>query len=387
MRKILLIFIFLVAFFILETSKAHAEFEACVYDFDPTPAKAGELKSLTFTGNDNNFQFIPGNTYYALLINESGTGKCAADPLSSNWMDQGCVTKENIARYENGKVIFNKSNESLLELADLEAGQNYTLKLCNSYSSLGGQCVPTCESNNIQIKTEDDKPPPPPPPGKKRGERCEIVFGSDEYNKCNDGNPDTHASAGCAQGLYCDNAFENACIQGTCQPALPPPTICAKRGKTCGGDIRCCYSSDYCAIENGSLPIGTCKIKPRQIPKTPCGTSLTGKEGVNTAGECTEVFSALGIPIKTNPIELIPQILKVILGFAGAIVIILIIRSGYKLMFSQGNPEKVQEAKDELTSAIVGLLFIIFSFVLLQFITNDILNLEILKKGEGIKNP
>lgn len=130
---------------------------------------------------------------------------------------------------------------------------------------------------------------------------------------------------------------------------------------------------------------------PADIPqiqnfvKTPCSDYQKDEKG-NSIG-CNSVFSGLGVFLPTDPLDLVPQILRVILGVAGGIVVILIIRAGYKLMFSQGNPEKVQEAKDELTSAIVGLLFIIFSFVLLQFITNDILNLESLKKGEGIKNP
>lgn len=124
-------------------------------------------------------------------------------------------------------------------------------------------------------------------------------------------------------------------------------------------------------------------------PKTPCGTNLIGKDGEGydaETGQCTKVFSGLGVDIPTDPFDLAPRILSIILGIAGAIVIILIIRAGYKLMFSQGNPEKVQEARDELTSAIVGLLFIIFSFVLLQFIANNILNIDKLIPGEEILN-
>ena len=44
-------------------------------------------------------------------------------------------------------------------------------------------------------------------------------------------------------------------------------------------------------------------------------------------------------------------------------------------MTSQGDPEKVKNARDQLTAAIVGLLFIIFSLALLELITRDILGL------------
>jgi hypothetical protein len=45
------------------------------------------------------------------------------------------------------------------------------------------------------------------------------------------------------------------------------------------------------------------------------------------------------------------------------------------MMTSTGNPEAIQEAKERITSAIVGLLFIIFSLVILQVIGVDILQI------------
>ncbi len=67
--------------------------------------------------------------------------------------------------------------------------------------------------------------------------------------------------------------------------------------------------------------------------------------------------------------------MRVILGLAGGIALLLIIYSGYKLMTSQGNPEAIQGARETLPSAIVGLLFIIFSMVILQVIGAGILGI------------
>ena len=44
-------------------------------------------------------------------------------------------------------------------------------------------------------------------------------------------------------------------------------------------------------------------------------------------------------------------------------------------MTSQGNPEAVKAATEQLTSAIIGLLFIILSFVILEIIGVDILKI------------
>jgi uncharacterized membrane protein YqhA len=63
------------------------------------------------------------------------------------------------------------------------------------------------------------------------------------------------------------------------------------------------------------------------------------------------------------------------LGISGGIALILIIISGYKFMVSQGNPEATKAATEQLTSAIIGLLFIIFSFVILQIVGVNILRI------------
>ena len=44
-------------------------------------------------------------------------------------------------------------------------------------------------------------------------------------------------------------------------------------------------------------------------------------------------------------------------------------------MISQGNPEQVKGAREQLTAAIIGLLFIIFSLVILQVIGFNILRI------------
>jgi cell division protein FtsX len=64
-----------------------------------------------------------------------------------------------------------------------------------------------------------------------------------------------------------------------------------------------------------------------------------------------------------------------LLGLAGGIAVILIIIAGYRLMASQGNPEAVQAAREQIISAIVGLVFVIFSLVILQVIGVDILKI------------
>lgn len=89
---------------------------------------------------------------------------------------------------------------------------------------------------------------------------------------------------------------------------------------------------------------------------------------------CNEVNTAVG-NISTQPYKFVQDLLTIFLSLSGGIALLLIIFSGYKYMTSQGNPEKLQGAKETLTSAIVGLLFIIFAMVILQLIGVDILRI------------
>ncbi len=101
-------------------------------------------------------------------------------------------------------------------------------------------------------------------------------------------------------------------------------------------------------------------------PLQPCQTT-SGKlpENCNTA---------LG-RILTNPGGFIQSMFGILLSVSGMLALYLIIRSGYQLMTSRGNPEAIQAAKERLVSAIVGLLFIIFSLVILSVIGVDLLRI------------
>lgn len=93
-------------------------------------------------------------------------------------------------------------------------------------------------------------------------------------------------------------------------------------------------------------------------------------------GTCKAIDSGLGIQLPTEIGAFVNTILGVVLSISGGIATILIIISGYRLMVSQGNPEKIQAAREELTAAIVGLLFVIFSLVILTVIGFNILGLS-----------
>jgi len=106
-------------------------------------------------------------------------------------------------------------------------------------------------------------------------------------------------------------------------------------------------------------------------PPPPCAEFETNGP---TKGSCKTVNTAIG-PLGTAPQDFIKSIFGLILGLSGGLALLLIIYSGYQMMAAQGKPETLQAARDQLIAAIIGLIFIIFSLVILQIIGVDILKI------------
>jgi len=168
--------------------------------------------------------------------------------------------------------------------------------------------------------------------------------------------------------------------QNTSPTATPTP-----RANECDPDVpTSCPNQSYCEpyTDDSSYYYACTPILSPSIATTPnpavCNKGLDKKGELTNDPDkivrCLEVNTAIG-NISTEPQGFVRFIFGAVLGLAGGIALILIIISGYKLMASQGNPEGTKAALEQLTSAIIGLLFIILSFVILQIIGVDILRI------------
>lgn len=86
-------------------------------------------------------------------------------------------------------------------------------------------------------------------------------------------------------------------------------------------------------------------------------------------------WTALGCIDTGDPQGFITWLLKRAIGVAGGIALLLIIFAGFRIITSAGDPKSLQAGKEMLTSAIIGLLVIIFSIFLLQLIGVQILQI------------
>ena len=97
---------------------------------------------------------------------------------------------------------------------------------------------------------------------------------------------------------------------------------------------------------------------------------------LNSANRFTTVIeTAIGeIPIN-NPQALALFFLRWGMGLAGAIALILMVIASYMVMTSSGIPQKLGAGKELLTAALSGLILLVLSAWLLNFIGVKILNI------------
>lgn len=160
----------------------------------------------------------------------------------------------------------------------------------------------------------------------------------------------------------------NAQINNPCQETNPEswykcPSITTGCIPCSGYTDPGCVYNDYSTCDTACTPSD--------------GSDGGGSEGstINPEGNCENgVNTALGcIPYESS--QLIPKLLTFSIGIAGGIALIIMFIGAFIVMTGGNNPEKVQKGKEIITSAIIGLLFIIFSAAILQIIAGDIIQI------------
>lgn len=88
-----------------------------------------------------------------------------------------------------------------------------------------------------------------------------------------------------------------------------------------------------------------------------------------------QINTAIGCVPFGDQNALVGFILKWALGIGGGIAFLLILVAGFQIMTSRGDPKRLQGGQELMTSAIAGLLLMIFSIFILRLIGVDILNI------------
>ena len=168
---------------------------------------------------------------------------------------------------------------------------------------------------------------------------CGVVgtCGGDSLNNCNTGQL-------CGEDGKCTTDTTGTCLYG-----------CGTSG-TCYPNNGCAADTPYCTRQTGQ--VGKCVANPTVCP---------GSEIPNSQAD--SVYDGPYIDFA----QLIGVIFQIMVPTGIAAGIYFIIRAGYKLKFSEGQPDKKKEGMEELTAAIVGTMFIGLSLTLLRILINTIL--------------
>jgi len=172
----------------------------------------------------------------------------------------------------------------------------------------------------------------------------------------------------------------SSCTEASCQWQSGNPTYVILRG-------------------GGSQPLGWNCINPTGItPDTKCsqvpGGQFTTQEECFQSPQCTVTLTpppwrasplkdcpggkGIDTAIGCIPIEnttFINFILRWAIGVGGGIAFLLIVFAGFQIMTSAGNPERLKAGQELLTSAIAGLILLIFSVFILRIIGVNILGI------------
>lgn len=86
------------------------------------------------------------------------------------------------------------------------------------------------------------------------------------------------------------------------------------------------------------------------------------------------VWTAVGC-IKTKRNDIVTSFLTIAISLSGGVILLRLLQASFMLSTSQGEPNKVKEAQEVFTSSFAGLLFVLFSIVILNVIGVKILQI------------
>lgn len=124
-----------------------------------------------------------------------------------------------------------------------------------------------------------------------------------------------------------------------------------------------CGNTQEFIYKNGTCVSNPTFTDPDKLAQATCD----GVNGVETAIGC--------VPTGDLP-KFLSFILKFAFAISGGVILLMVILTGYTLITSSGNPEKLQAVKENIVSLFSGIILIAFSLILLQTVGADVLKFK-----------
>lgn len=152
---------------------------------------------------------------------------------------------------------------------------------------------------------------------------------------------------GAESSVECDHSLHSSC---SCVP--PEGTWCGVNNEECGQS------------RSTVVPFNLCKQVPEEKREV-CYACMQGEGEFAGVGE--GIWTAFGC-VSTQAEQIIVFFTRISLGIAGIFALLQMVSASFMIATSAADVQKASKAKDTFTSAITGILFIIFSVSILQFI-------------------
>lgn len=111
------------------------------------------------------------------------------------------------------------------------------------------------------------------------------------------------------------------------------------------------------------MPILSFSLTAQAAPADPWGGGAVTKEEIRTE-------AGLG---DRDPRLIVSSVINVILGFLGILALGLIVYAGFTWMTAGGNEEKIETAQKILKAAIIGLIIILASWGIANFVVSAVM--------------
>ncbi len=135
------------------------------------------------------------------------------------------------------------------------------------------------------------------------------------------------------------------------------------------------------ASDSKKTPIaafGYCQQVPEGNQRAACESCLlSGGAEISSHGNLDPkdtIYTAVGC-LNITQSGLAADLIRLILGIAGGLALLFILVAAFTFSTSRGDSNKIKTAREQITAAVAGLFFIIFSIIVLNFIGVQILRI------------
>jgi hypothetical protein len=153
-----------------------------------------------------------------------------------------------------------------------------------------------------------------------------------------------------------------------CAPTIRGEVKLADGINACSADLRIevDLTTEIGDLETSNDPYFICEsnLIHNDVAFQACDTCM-GNGGIWTSIGC----------ISQDPKSLVGKLINIGVGILGGIFLLRVLAASFMLTGSQGDVKKTSEAKQMITEAIIGIIFVLFSVTILQFIGADVMKL------------